>query len=296
MKNYYQLLELPPTATPEEIKRTFRVQIARYHPDKVQHLGKEFQDMAVGRAADLTEAYRVLSHEGRRAEYDAALKAAGIDMSATAPADAASSPAASTAVPGASGPAGSGPTESTGSAGPGGEPSRPRTDTGGEAAQTNAKQFVQERASRDTFVRNAILERFRAALVQAAGNAYDESPAKGFDIACVPKSKMFARAKGPRLLGRFVARVDGASVADAWAQTGKLNLPAGEEVCVILMGTQVAPAGELATAIAEQRRRPARGGPRVTLIPVNASVWDAHMPTDAPEVAKTLLNRLRTGS
>ena len=277
------------------MKRAFRVQIARYHPDKVQHLGQEFQDMAAGRAADLTEAYRVLSHEGRRAEYDAALKASGVDITASASAG----PASSTSH-GSTGPASSGSPGSPGSSASPGEPSsRPQTgDAGGEAASNpNAKpQFVQERASRDTFVRNAILDRFRTALVQAAGSAYNESPAKGFDISCVPKSKMFARAKGPRLLGRFVPRVDGASVADAWAQTGKLNLPAGEEVCVILMGTQVAPAGELATAIAEQRRRPSRGGPRVTLIPVNCSVWDAHMPTDAPEVAKTLLNRLRAGS
>ena len=46
VKNYYELLDLAPTATSDEIKRAFRLQIARYHPDKVQHLGKEFQDMA----------------------------------------------------------------------------------------------------------------------------------------------------------------------------------------------------------------------------------------------------------
>jgi hypothetical protein len=285
LKNYYQLFELAPHATLEEIKRTFRQQIARYHPDKVQHLGKEFQDMAVGRAADLTEAYRVLSHEGRRAEYDAALKASGVNMTAAIPSrpEAGSSappPAASAASAAASGGAAAAP-----------PPGQARAE-----APADAKQFVQERASRDTFVRKAILDRFRTALSQSAGNAYDESPARGFDISCVPKSKMFTRAKGPRLLGRFVASVDGASVADAWAQAGKLNLAAGEEVCVILMGTHVAPAGELATAIAEQRRRASRGGPKVTLIPVNASIWDAHMPTDAPQVAKNLLSRLRAGS
>jgi hypothetical protein len=290
LKNYYQLLELSPNATLEEIKRTFRQQIARYHPDKVQHLGKEFQDMAVGRAADLTEAYRVLSHEGRRAEYDAVLSASGVNMTTAASPGAEAgpsapppaAPAASVAAPGA---------------GAAAEPSTPPPSGAARPEPaSNAKQFVQERASRDTFVRNAILDRFRTALSQSAGNAYNEAPARGFDISCVPKSKMFTRAKGPRLLGRFVARVDGASVADAWAQAGKLNLAAGEEVCVILMGTQVAPAGELATAIAEQRRRAARGGPKVTLIPVNASIWDAHMPTDAPEVAKNLLSRLRSGS
>ncbi len=62
-KSYYELLDLPPTASSEDIKKAFRQQIARYHPDKVQHLGKEFQDMAADRAAELTEAYRILSNE-----------------------------------------------------------------------------------------------------------------------------------------------------------------------------------------------------------------------------------------
>ena len=61
----------------DEIKRAFRQQIARYHPDKVEHLGKEFQEMAAHRAAELTEAYRVLSNDSQRAEYDRALAATG---------------------------------------------------------------------------------------------------------------------------------------------------------------------------------------------------------------------------
>ena len=69
-KSHYDVLDVAPTAPPDEIKRAFRAQIARYHPDKVQHLGKEFQEMAAGRAAELTEAYRVLSNEAQRAEYD----------------------------------------------------------------------------------------------------------------------------------------------------------------------------------------------------------------------------------
>ena len=50
LKNYYQLLEIAPAAPADEVKRAFRLQIARYHPDKVQHLGAEFQAMAAGRA------------------------------------------------------------------------------------------------------------------------------------------------------------------------------------------------------------------------------------------------------
>ena len=88
MKDYYRLLEISPTAPQDEVKRAFRQQIARYHPDKVQHLGREFQAIAAERATDLTEAYRILSDEGRRAEYDRTYAADG-----AAPTPAAGSPA-----------------------------------------------------------------------------------------------------------------------------------------------------------------------------------------------------------
>lgn len=268
MKNYYELLEVTPTASPDEIKRAFRLQIARYHPDKVQHLGKEFQAMAADRAAELTESYRILSDANRRAEYDKARAAAATgspDAPSAPPADAAAKAEASR----------------------GGDRGAPSHDAAG------GHQFVEERASRDEFVRKATIGRFRQAFAQVAGASYDESPVRGFDIACAPKAKLFARAKGPRLLGRFVPRVDSEAVADAWAQAGKLNAKTDEEICVFLMGAALAPQRELATAIANQRRRAPRGG-KVTLIPVNASVWDAHLPTDAPAVAKDLLARLRS--
>ena len=274
MKNYYELLEIPPTSSSEEIKRAFRVQIARYHPDKVQHLGREFQSMAADRATELTEAYRILSDEERRADYDR-LRPAGASAGSPAAAPSATSsgahgPSAPTAEPEAAGAA----------------DDRP-------GVQERSGQFVQERASRDRFVRKATIDRFRQAFVQVAGATYDESQVPGFDFASSPKPRLFGRSKGPRLLGRFVSRVDADSVAQAWTQAGKVAASAGEEICVILMGTALATARELADAIAEQRRRLARGG-KVTLIPVNSSVWDAHMPTDAPAVAKDLLANLRS--
>ena len=71
------MLSVARDAPADDIKKAFRREIARYHPDKVQHLGKEFQDMAAGRASELNEAHRVLSNEVQRAEYDRALAAAG---------------------------------------------------------------------------------------------------------------------------------------------------------------------------------------------------------------------------
>jgi curved DNA-binding protein CbpA len=272
VKNYYELLELTSSASHDDIKKAFRLQIARYHPDKVHHLGKEFQEIAATRAAELTEAYRILSNQKLRADYDAQRQSAP----AGSPAQGPPTPAAHAAAPPPS-------TQPEWSA-PKDDPAPPR-----------GSPFTQERASRDAFVRKAIVERFRHALSQVVGDKYDESQARGFDTAWTPKSGFFGRGKGPRLLGRFVDTLDGASVAESWARAAKLDLPKGEDLCVILMGVHLAPSRELAQAIAEQRRRPTTRSGKVTLIPVDARVWDAHMPTDAPDVAKNLLNRLRSG-
>ena len=104
---------------------------------------------------------------------------------------------------------------------------------------------------------------------------------------------MFGRSKNPRLLGRFVSQLDREAVADAWTQAAKWGDAKKDDVCVLLMGTALAPACELAGEIAAQRRK--SRGAKLTLIPVDARVWDAHMPLDAPEIAKTVLARLKTG-
>ena len=273
LKDYYRLLEIPAASSADEVKRAFRSQIARYHPDKVQHLGKEFQDMAANRAAELTEAYRILSDAGRRAEYDRARQEAGEGIHAAMPASSAPSSSGASSRPA-----------------PSVEAAEPATPPSGERAEKGG-QFTQERATRDTFVRNAIVGRFLQALEAVGGGSYDKAPAPGFDLAMVPKRQLFGRGKGPRLLGRFVSLVDREAVADAWSQAGKWS---ADEVCVFLMGSALAPAGELAGEIAIQRRKQPKG--KLTLIPIDARNWDAHMPLDAPAIAKSLLARLKSGS
>lgn len=276
LKEYYKLLEIAPSSSSDEIKHAFRLQIARYHPDKVQHLGKEFQAMAADRAAELTEAYRILGDTRLREEYDRARGNAAPDASApAAPPPAAPSPAAAAQSSDA-------PHESA----------PPRAQESGGAS---GAQFSKERASRDDFVRKATIGRFRQALIATLGAGYDESPVKGFDMACVPKGKMFSRTKNPRLLVRFVPRVDGATVGDAWAQASKWNVPEKEEICVFLIGSSIAPPRELADAIGEQRKKPLRGA-KVTLIPVDQRDWEAHMPIDAPGLCKSLLAKLKSGA
>jgi hypothetical protein len=54
------LLGIALPAPIEEVKRAYRRQISRYHPDKVHHLGEEFQLLAAEKSAQLTEVYRRL--------------------------------------------------------------------------------------------------------------------------------------------------------------------------------------------------------------------------------------------
>ena len=73
MKSHYELIGVDPTADAETIKKAFRREITQYHPDKVTHLGAEFQEMAAMRAAELTTAYKILfDPAGAREYYDAA--------------------------------------------------------------------------------------------------------------------------------------------------------------------------------------------------------------------------------
>lgn len=71
MKNYYQILNVQPTATEDEIKRSYRVLAKRYHPDV-----NPGDASAADRFADINEANAVLSDPTARAQYDAKLKEA----------------------------------------------------------------------------------------------------------------------------------------------------------------------------------------------------------------------------
>ncbi|HEX9843064.1 MAG TPA: DnaJ domain-containing protein, partial [bacterium] len=66
---YYELLGVPPHATPEEIRQRWAVLIQRYHPD---HLGRS-DGWVADQARRLIEAYQTLKDPERRRHYDAAL-------------------------------------------------------------------------------------------------------------------------------------------------------------------------------------------------------------------------------
>ena len=264
MKTYYDLLGVEPAASIDEIKRCFRREIARYHPDKVQHLGQEFQELAAARAAELTQAYRTLMDPQQRAEYDEGLRQ-GTPASA----------AASHAPPPAEAPHAA-PPEATP---PFHEDVPPRPDT----------------TSCDDLVRRATVARFRQAAEAELGAAQPLRIA-GFDVAYTLKSKSaFLRRKtGPtRLLARFTSQVDAAAVQETWGLALKAGTEPDGAACVFVMGPGLASAGQLGAAIADQRRRHPRSAAPITLVPLDVRDWDALVPTDAPAVVKGILERLR---
>src|SRR5688572_30308442 len=161
-KNYYELLELAPSAPVDEIKRSFRREIARYHPDKVQHLGDEFQEIAAIRAAELTEAYRVLMDPTARAAYDASIDAG------TAQGPRPASPAAARGPDPGGGQAPARESSSTATA------ERPHTPI--------PESLRQTQATLSQFVKKATIGRLRES-IDAIFATVEPLPIEGFDAA-----------------------------------------------------------------------------------------------------------------
>lgn len=65
MPSYYEVLEVSPDATPEEIKKSFRKLALKYHPDRNGN-----SDESKQKFMRLVEAYEVLSNEQSRKKYD----------------------------------------------------------------------------------------------------------------------------------------------------------------------------------------------------------------------------------
>jgi curved DNA-binding protein CbpA len=266
LRNFYDMLSVPPDAAADEIKKAFRREIARYHPDKVQHLGQEFQEMASGMAADLTEAYRILMDPALRAQYDTGL--AG----------------------GAAGPAAPGGTPRP----PASPPPQPPPDTPAPSSWSSdqaAARTAPSTAGVD-FVRKASLSRLKAALEEVMGGA-ESSPVSGFDIAVLsrPKRGLFKKAEETvRLLVRFVPLVDAEAIADVWPGAMKARVP-DATLCVLLAGSGMAPSKDLAAAINDQRRKSRNAGP--VLVPVDVRDWEALFPPDTPAPVRSLIQRLK---
>ena len=269
VRTLYDVLDVSPSATADEIKLSFRRQIARYHPDKVHHLGVELQEIAATRAAEITEAYRQLSNPETRAEYDQSL------------------------------PRGSGPPPPSPPTGPAGPVrSEPGDETGPDASPADAPladagRFSQERVVRDSFVRKAALDRLRD-ITTAVLEGAEEVRGRGFEVAFLTGGKrgLLHRARPLLICGRFVPVVDAGTVEDVWNRAVRLG-GISKTLCVFLMGDSLASTRELSGVIVQLREKLSRTSTmQITVVPVDVHDWQGPVPADTPAPARTILDRL----
>ena len=269
MKTHYEILGLEPTADTDAIKKSFRREIARYHPDKVVHLGSEFQEMAATRAAALTVAYKTLTDPALRAEYDASI-AAGLPpphLPAPAPAP-------------ASGP----PDEAS--------PSRPPAiDETVTPPPGSPGRFASERADRDVILRRAITARVRASVEMLYGGV-DTPTVRGFDLAMVPVAKArFLGTAPPRVLVSVVPLADGAAITEAWNAASRARVHTGKSpVVVLLFSRRIAPANELSKAwdsTARQRKAP-DAPEEISVVVVDVADWSCRLPPNSSAATRKL--------
>ena len=275
MKTHYQLLGLEPTADAEAIKKAFRREIARYHPDKVIHLGGEFQEMAATRASELTVAYKTLTDPDLRAEYDASV-AAGLPpphMPAPPPAPRPEAPD---------------------------EASEFKPPTIDEIRtplppQGNQGRFASERADRDVILRRAIAGRVHA-MVEALYGKVETPTVRGFDLAMVPLAKArFLGTPPPRVLVKVVGLVDAAAITEAWITASRARIHAGRSpVVVVLFSRRIGPANELSTGWDSTARQPKSpdAPAEITVIVVDVADWSCRLPPNPSAAARKLADQI----
>jgi curved DNA-binding protein CbpA len=257
------LLSLEHSADADAIKKAFRREIARYHPDKVIHLGPEFQEIAATRAAELTAAYKTLTDPALRTAYDASLGAA-----ATAP--------------------------------PAAEYPPPTVDQAKTPVPPGQSQrFASERADRDVILRRAIAARVLSSVEALYGKC--ETPSvPGFDVATVPLAKpRFLGTAPPRVLVRAVDVADAAAVNGAFNAAARARLHAGKSpVVVLLFARRIAAHTDLAKAwdALARQRRPPDTPEDLSILVVDVADWSCRLPPNCSSAARKLAAQICVSS
>jgi hypothetical protein len=271
VKTHYELLGLEPTADADAIKKAFRREIARYHPDKVIHLGAEFQEMAATRAAELTVAYKTLTDPSLRQEYDAAVAAGAPPPHA---------PQTPRPAPREDAP----PPEQA----PVPEYKTP-PPTGGRG------RFASERADRDVILKRAISGRVLG-IVEGLYGKLETPTVRGFDAAMVPIAKpRFLGAPPPRVLVKVVGTADGAAVKEAYNAASRARLHTGKSpIVVLLFARSIAPQTEISKANeANLRQRKAPDGPdEVSVVIVDTADWSCRLPPNCSPAVHKLTDQI----
>jgi len=56
----YKILEVEPKASIEEIKKAYKAKVKQYHPDLVQNLGREIQELANRKLLEINYAFNLI--------------------------------------------------------------------------------------------------------------------------------------------------------------------------------------------------------------------------------------------
>lgn len=269
MKTHYALLGLTRDADADAIKKAFRREIARYHPDKLAHLGTDFQDMAAVRARELTAAYSTLNNVALRAAYDATLP----EGTATDPQPLGFPNAESredTWIP---------------------APNQTKAEVRG-GPPSGADIDREQREVGSAIVKRAALERVRSVFRAVVGE-FTSPRVPGFDLACVSSARrsFFRRVARPSVLVRLVPVVDRGVVTEAWGHAAKAGID-GKPVLVLLVGDRLAPESELSHVVHELERRHPAQATSVYPVAVDMHDWSAAPTPGSPDCIRTLLARL----
>jgi hypothetical protein len=274
VKTHYELLGVAPSADAETIKKAFRKEIAKYHPDKVIHLGHEFQEMASVRAAELTVAYKTLTDEAMRAQYDASLGVTG----------ASPAPAAEDAPPSQA------PYDHTAA-----YVRPPQVHDAWHSTEPvgSPNRFDSERAGRDQILLRALEARVHKIAEDMYG-ALQTPKVRGFDFALVPTAMpRFLGSPPPRVLIRVLDQVDAAAVTEAFANAARARVHVAKSpVIVLLFAKQIAPQGELLRVI-ERQRKAADGPDEIAIIALDTDRWSARMAPGVSAVVRKFVDRLK---
>lgn len=272
MKTYYELLTVEPTADTSTIKTAFRREIARYHPDKVIHLGPEFQEMAATRAAELTGAYKTLTDKGLRAEYDARL-AQGLPPPPMVAAP--RSPNAPAAAPRAS--------------------AEDSPDFQTPPPPLGRARFETERAGRDVILRRAMTVRVQG-VVESLYGPLQTPTVRGFDVAFVPTAKpRLLGATLPRVLVKVVDTVDAAAAKEGWSNASRSRVHSGKSpIVVLLFGKHISPPHDLLRALQalDRQPKPPDSPHEIAVVAIDTSDWTCHMPPDVSAPVRKLVDKI----
>ena len=62
-EDYYKVLGVSKSASASEIKKAYRKMANKFHPDKIEHLGKEYKEIAQDKFKSVSDAYHKIKKD-----------------------------------------------------------------------------------------------------------------------------------------------------------------------------------------------------------------------------------------